>query len=556
MTITKVDWDIIDARVSEVVQRENLSTSSKGLLWLALEQIFPSFQAESLETITDGPNDKGVDALHIIESHETAEVFIFQAKYRDNVKTTNKTINDSEILRISLFLDDVFNQNDDLLSCNLPLAESVKRIWEIHKAGKICRYHIFFCSNDAGLSASARTILNNYCDNHQQVTFEFYGPKEFIRDLSLKGRIVANGNLQVVGKEVFERSDGDVRGVVASVDALSYISLICDDNSKTIKRHVFDDNLRIFLGAKGGYNASIISTATSDHSHLFWYLNNGITITCKKYSYNKGHTNPTIKIDDFQIVNGAQTSHSLLEAARQNATALEDVVVMVRIYATDRNDITEKVAVATNSQAKIQSRDLRANHAVLKKLELAFEQKGYFFERKKNMHSQRSLAVRIDALKLGQVIQSFYLREPDRARTASDDIFDAQFQTVFHERYEIEELCKVWELYREIDKLRDEYTDKYGTYDERENLHRFLVYGQWFVLYTCGLLISRSDNRTISNFKSEDVIEEAIAIVAAACGGGKRVSHYQIFRSSKTKEKILAELSGKQPDFFHLFKAG
>ena len=187
------------------------------------------------------------------------------------------------------------------------------------------------------------------------------------------------------------------------------MDLIGTADGKSIKRHLFDENLRIFLGANGGYNGNIIETATSHDSHLFWYLNNGITITCKQYAFNKGHSNPKIRIEDFQIVNGAQTSHSLLEAYKRAPEAFENVVLMVRIYATNREDITERVAVATNSQARIQSRDLRANHPALKKLELGLHDQGYFFERKRNMHADRDPKKRIDALKLGQILLSFQL---------------------------------------------------------------------------------------------------------------------------------------------------
>ncbi|WP_252869919.1 AIPR family protein [Brucella pituitosa] len=103
----------------------------------------------------------------------------------------------------------------------------------------------------------------------------------------------------------------------------------------------------------------------------------------------KGHSNPVIKIEDFQIVNGAQTSHSLLEAYNRSPDAFENIVIMVRVYATARGDIAERVAVATNSQARIQARDLRANHPILKKLEIAFLNQGYYFERKRNMHADK-----------------------------------------------------------------------------------------------------------------------------------------------------------------------
>jgi hypothetical protein len=371
--------------------------------------------------------------------------------------------------------------------------------------------------------------------------------------MALEGRPMERGALRVIGKEIFERSDGDVRGAIASVDAHSFIELIKTEDGHGIKRHLFDDNLRVFLGAKGGYNPSIIESATSPDSYLFWYLNNGITITCKNFSYNKAHTSPTLHFEDFQIVNGAQTSHSLIEASRMGAEALSDVVLMVRVYATDRVDIAERVAVATNSQARIQSRDLRANHAVMKKMELAFLQKGYFFERKRNMAVEKPEEKRIDALKMGQIMLAYDLREPDKAKTESDTIFDARFEEIFNESRDVEEFILIFELYKIIDRLREKYISEHGSFPESGNQNRYLIYGYWFVLYACNLLHLKSGAPRLPAGKdAEALVEEAIGIVGRACSQPKAVAHYQMFRSPKTKDKIYAELYGKQQDFFDM----
>src|SRR6218665_1712858 len=102
--LSKVDWDIIDARVRTTKAAHKLTTASMALLWLALEQFFPEIDEQLLEIITDAPDDRGVDAIHIVENDAHAVVYIFQSKYRDTSATTDRTINDSEVLRISLFL--------------------------------------------------------------------------------------------------------------------------------------------------------------------------------------------------------------------------------------------------------------------------------------------------------------------------------------------------------------------------------------------------------------------------------------------------------------------
>lgn len=519
-----------------------------------MEQIFPGIQDQIHEAITDGADDRGIDAIHILEGERQAEVYLFQSKYRETLKSCDRTINDAEIMKVSLFLANLFDRSEELVRCNnFRLLESVQKIWSLHDGGKICRYKVIFCSNGGGFSTSAQSIITGVCASHPQVSFEFYGASDIIRGMALEGRPSESGKLQVIGREILERSDGDVRGIIASVDAKSFIDLIKTDDGAGIKRHIFDDNLRVFLGAKGGYNPSIIETAVSSDSYLFWYLNNGITITCKKISYNKGHTNPILQFEDFQIVNGAQTSHSLFEASRTGSEALNDVVLMVRVYATDRIDIAERVAVATNSQARIQSRDLRANNPVLKKLELALLDKGWFFERKRNLAAGKPEERRIDALKLGQIVLAYELREPDRAKSDSDSIFDTRFDQIFNENRDVDELIRMFELYRIIENLREKYVSEFGAYPEGSNPNRYLVYGHWFILFACNLLHLKSGQAQLPvGKKAEALVSDAIKVVAEACSQNRAIAHYQMFRSPKTKYKIYAELAGKQLDIFDL----
>jgi hypothetical protein len=551
--ISKIDWDIINARVHSIKKGYGLSTLSEGLLSIVLEQLFPNIQDQLQEAITDGTEDQGVDAIHILESENSAEVFIFQSKYRESYSSAAKTINETEVIKVSHFLSELFAKSPKLADHNnLRLKEAVKRIWALHEAGKICRYQVIFCSNGGGLSEPAKKICEALTSTNSQISYEYYGGTQIINGMSSEGRAPENGSLQVVGREILERSDGDVRGLIASVDASSFIKLISADNGTGIKRHLFDDNLRVFLGAKGGYNPSIIRTATSSDSYLFWYLNNGVTITCKNFAYNKAHTNPTIRFEDFQIVNGAQTSHSLIEAERAGSEELNNVVLMVRIYATDREDIAERVAVATNSQARIQGRDLRSNSQIMKKLELGLSERGYFFERKRNMHADKEAANRVDALKLGQILLSFDLREPDKAKSESDSIFDSRFDLIFNDKLEIDHVVRLIELYRIIEDLRDIYISENRGALESGQSNQYLIYGHWFILFACKLLMVKEHTSVVPSGQSaQDLVHKAIQLVADTSRQHKAVAHYQMFRSPRTKDKLIAELGAKQLDFFN-----
>ncbi len=255
MALTQVEFDIIDARVRSEMRSKKWKTKSLAFLALVLGQYFPSIEDELPESITDGADDRGVDGIRIVEAESSADIYVFQAKYRDKLSGTSRTFNEGEILKIQMFLFQLFDRANELQDCgNITLQVATNRIWNLHSEGKICRYHIVLSSNAEYLSPSAKRIVDSIVSAHEQVRFEFFGPKDFISSVSSENHFKEDGSLQVIGKEILERADGDIRGVVASIDARSFMELISTNDGQGVKRHLFDENLRVFLGAKGGYN--------------------------------------------------------------------------------------------------------------------------------------------------------------------------------------------------------------------------------------------------------------------------------------------------------------
>lgn len=168
------------------------------------------------------------------------------------------------------------------------------------------------------------------------------------------------------------------------------------------------------------------------------------------------------------------------------------------------------------------------------------------------MHADRDPKKRIDALKLGQILLSYQLREPDRAKAESDSIFGERFPAIFHEHHSIDELCRLVELYRIVEEMRDTFIAKHREAHEPSSEHQYLVYGHWFTLFSARLILIRSGKSVPFGPEARNLILESIALVARACSHAKSAAHYQLFRSSKTKEKILAELEGRQMSLFDL----
>lgn len=114
-------------------------------------------------------------------------------------------------------------------------------------------------------------------------------------------------------------------------------------------------------------------------------------------------------------------------------------------------------------------------------------------------------------------------------------------------------LCSVYEIYLVIEELKDAYREKYGDASNGSEDGRFLVYGHWFVLYAVALLLSKAGKAPPRSSEIGTLVLDALNLVARSCANVKG-AHYQMFRTSKTKERILAELVGAQLTLFDLLE--
>ena len=312
--ITQLEFSMIDGRVERVLKRIGAKEKSYGFLYMALEQLFPRSDEEISSLITDGGQDRGADAVQIRVDGGAAYINIVQCKYASSLKNAGKNFPGSEIDKLISLILDIANKTEGLIgSVNPILAGKVNDIWRLVDQGKTIFFRIFFLSNTLPLVVHERDRLTAFCKQYNMVSFEEMPFAAISSLVSSDSRPNEDGLLDCIDIQKFERIDCDIRGLIANIDAVSYIKMITTYGQEAIKRHLFDENIRGYLGLEGGFNRQIQSSAVSDDNHLFWYLNNGITIIAKDFSHQPVRGSK-IKLTDFQIVNGAQTSYSLFNA--------------------------------------------------------------------------------------------------------------------------------------------------------------------------------------------------------------------------------------------------
>lgn len=135
---------------------------------------------------------------------------------------------------------------------------------------------------------------------------------------------------------------------------------------------LLEGNVRSFLGLAGGVNKGIRKTIQSSPS-LFFAYNNGIAATASRIVISNETGSPMItELADLQIVNGGQTTASILGARKKDGLSLEGISVQMKLTQVGESDADEliaKIAQYANTQNKVAMADFFANHPFHRKME-------------------------------------------------------------------------------------------------------------------------------------------------------------------------------------------
>ncbi len=129
---------------------------------------------------------------------------------------------------------------------------------------------------------------------------------------------------------------------------------------------ILEQNVRTFLQARTSTNRGIIETIEKTPEMFFAY-NNGLTATASDVSLapRKDGTQGIDAIYDLQIVNGGQTTASILYAQDERKADLSKVVVQMKLSVVKPElieDVVPKISRYANTQNRISESDFFSNH--------------------------------------------------------------------------------------------------------------------------------------------------------------------------------------------------
>ena len=127
---------------------------------------------------------------------------------------------------------------------------------------------------------------------------------------------------------------------------------------------LLEQNVRVFLQARGKVNRGIRLTLENEPSMFFAY-NNGITVTAEAVDIsNAGGRLLLRRLTNFQIVNGGQTTASV-HVARLRDVDISRTFVQMKLSVVSRERATAlvpKISEYANSQNRVSAADFFANH--------------------------------------------------------------------------------------------------------------------------------------------------------------------------------------------------
>lgn len=420
-------------------------TKDKAFEVFSTEQIFKNQDIafdEALLGLVGDSKDYGIDGVYIylndelinnleeVEIHSKMKLDLHFLQY----KNTN-TINESVIDKFIVATNIIFDLDQDLDSIKKAVSENliekidlihniIKKIAIKHPTLNINFYHV--CKGDK------QKIYDPKYKNHS-----YLNKISILREKTLQSNLgKMNFNYKLIDAEyilnllrkepnyslalklnenpiAIDYRESDQRGYIASVNVKEYYKFLCDGDNN-LRKYLFESNIRDFQN-NTSVNNDIAETLREKNEFDFWWLNNGITIIAE----NGTLIGKTLQLENIQIVNGLQTSHTLYNAFSTDLPKNDTRSILLKIIITDKKETMDTIIKSNNSHNPVPPALLRATHKVQRDIEDYFLANGYFYDRRKNYYRNQNKPIKkiISINYLSQCITSIVEKNPSKARS-------------------------------------------------------------------------------------------------------------------------------------------
>ena len=507
---------------------ENIITDDRAFSHVLLKNIFDVDYSDQADLVTDGTRDGGIDFLYYDEDDN--KLSLCQSKFQSSLSF------DEIISEFTKMYSTVQNfrkshTGDYNERIKKALQNALDRLPE-DSPDNI--EYVMFTTAPVNIDAAMRKIANT---EHE---FSSDAVAIFIADDIDKYIQRAQETLQTVKyekikidkpKNYLEYESNMLRGIFCNVLSSSIVQLY----DKYAGAGLFDLNIRRYI--KNTLVDNGIKRTLDKERENFWFLNNGIIIACTEYDID----GDTIKLTDFSIVNGGQTTQLI---GTYKGTNTQEFYIPCKIVETKKDDkaseLFTKIAEATNSQKPIYPRDLKSNTPEMLRLAKWLEQKDVYLEIKRGFKPSKKYKYSIKNDELGQLILSFVHQQPGTARYSKSTIFNpGTYDKIYKVNYEKDpdkkkfliDLIKLNDWYRIIERKF-----KKGGLDPTQT--EILKSGQQIIFAMMGLCYRMVNN----DIRESDLLNSPKSVSLIQFEYGEFLSNYHEDDFEKRLERLIKDI--------------
>jgi hypothetical protein len=305
----------------------------------------------------------------ISEDNDRLDLFLVLPRLDAAASTVPKADVEQAFKRLRTFLDRSIEGLHQTRESALAGYDMARSIWEARE--ELCSIRLFVITD--GLATIDRI------ENEMLGSIEL---SSHLWDLRRVYRAVSSGaSRQPIRIDFAELNGSPLRCLAVTPEGAGYRCLLgIIPGAVLVKMYqqfgprLLERNVRSFLQLKGKVNQGIRNTIIEE-PQMFLAFNNGLSVTASGLvieDHGDG-TAELISVEDFQIVNGGQTTGSIYRAARKDKAATERLSVPVKITEIlsdgDVEEIAPRISLSANNQNKVNVADFSSNHPFHRKLE-------------------------------------------------------------------------------------------------------------------------------------------------------------------------------------------
>jgi hypothetical protein len=478
-------YEKISSEIKQDYYQENFPNDGQRFVAWYLRNIHLRDRNEARDDITDGADDKQIDAIVVDDDKST--IFVIQGKFMGGNSVDAAPLR--EVLSSWLqFRDLVRLQEVGNQKLKRKLSEVARALEDDYEIAfeLIISTHL---TNAAHLDlATFQKQLAELADKDDIPSTISVIDKDEIRrryDIALERENPSlNYELDLLESHYMPLVVAGTQVILAAIPLKECIKLpgIKDGT-------LFQKNVRQSLGLSNQVNKGIKNTIYSDKHRDFFFFHNGITAICNKMEIQGGK----LRLHGLSVVNGCQSLNTILSCS-ERVKSLDETSVLFRFYEIPQRDRADRISINTNSQSAVKPRDLRSNDKRVLNLKKLFEQKypnGYFITKRGEVVSaERDKNYVLDLSDLGKYLIAWHSQRPNISYSETK-IFDKYFEQLFRREYSPEKAQSLNRWMKEIQKV---WVDK-NPLGLNESLLAMKAYAPFHHLYAVSMCFAIANNQ-------------------------------------------------------------